>query len=227
MKQRTSMPRTGTCIVFSALLSFALVVPPRAAEKQGQQAAVEMHHPEAWQFRLPKGYPAKGREVYKKFECYSCHEVRGENFPAPEGDAVGPELSQMGPLHPVEYFTESIVNPSVLVEKRYRGPDGKSKMPSFNEDMTVQELIDLSAYLASLKPKEISRTATGEGKVVAVVADSQQVLLEHGEIKGFMGAMTMGYRVESPKLLQGLKPGDRVRFTINTDTSAIIQIVKE
>lgn len=221
------MPRKGTCIVFSALLSFVLVVPPRAAEKQGQQAAVEMHHPEAWQFRLPKGDPAKGREVYKKFECYSCHEGRGENFPAPEGDAVGPELSQMGPLHPVEYFTESVINPSVLVERRYLGPDGKSKMPSFNEDMTVQELIDLSAYLASLKPKEVSRTATGEGKVVAVVADSQQVLLEHGEIKGFMGAMTMRYKVDPPKLLEELKPGDKISFTVNTEQGTIVKIVKE
>lgn len=59
----------------------------------------------------------------------------------------------MGPQHPLEYFVEAVINPNAVVEERYRGPDGKSKMPSFNEDLTVQELIDLAAYLASLKPK--------------------------------------------------------------------------
>lgn len=29
----------------------------------------------------------------------------------PGGEAVGPELRQMGPMHPSEYFAESIMNP--------------------------------------------------------------------------------------------------------------------
>ena len=42
-----------------------------------------------------------------------------------------------------------VINPSAVVEKgkSYQGPDGSSKMPSFNDSMTVQELIDLVAYL--------------------------------------------------------------------------------
>jgi len=36
--------------------------------------------------------------------------------------------------------------------KGYAGPDLSSKMPSFNDSMTVQEAIDLVAYLRSLKP---------------------------------------------------------------------------
>ena len=36
--------------------------------------------------------------------------------------AAGPELSQMGPLHPLEYFTESVINPSAHAAKKYRGP---------------------------------------------------------------------------------------------------------
>ena len=140
-----------------------------AAEK-GERTEVEMHHPKGWQFTLPKGDPVKGRAVFDKFSCYSCHEVRGEKFPPlDKNQAVGPELSQMGPMHPLEYFTESIINPSAVGMKKYRGPDGKSKMPDFNSDMTVQELIDVSAYLASLKPKGVAKFVTGEGKVLAVV----------------------------------------------------------
>ena len=59
----------------------------------------------------------------------------------------------MGPLHPLEFFAESVINPSAIASKQHRGPAGKSTMPDYNEKMTVQELIDLSTYLASLKPK--------------------------------------------------------------------------
>lgn len=72
-----------------------------------------------------------------------------------------------------------------------------------------------------------ARAVEGTGKVIAVVPDSQQIVLEHGEIKGFMGAMTMGYKVKSASLLKGLKAGDTVRFTLDTEENTIIQIVKE
>ncbi|HSE44109.1 MAG TPA: copper-binding protein [Gemmatimonadales bacterium] len=74
--------------------------------------------------------------------------------------------------------------------------------------------------------RETSQTAVGEGEVVAAVPNSSQIVLEHGEIKGFMEAMTMGYRVDPPSLLAGLNPGDKVRFTIDVQRRAIIEIEK-
>ena len=68
------------------------------------------------------------------------------------------------------------------------------------------------------------KTVTGEGKIVASVPASSQLVVDHGEIKGFMGAMTMGYRVEPKSLLEGLKPGDRIRFTIDVPKKAIVKI---
>jgi mono/diheme cytochrome c family protein len=97
----------------------------------------------------------KGREVFRKFECHSCHEVRGERFPAPsDPESVGPELSVMGPLHPPEFFAESIINPSAVVDRArgYAAADGSSKMPSYNDSLSVQETIDLVAYLRQLAP---------------------------------------------------------------------------
>jgi Cu/Ag efflux protein CusF len=67
-------------------------------------------------------------------------------------------------------------------------------------------------------------TVIGEGKVVATVPNASQLVVEHGEIKGFMEAMTMGYRVDPPSLLEGLKAGDKVRFTIDVSSKAIIKI---
>lgn len=70
------------------------------------------------------------------------------------------------------------------------------------------------------------KTVVGEGKVIATVPGANQLVVEHGEIKGFMDAMTMGYRVEPSSLLAGLKPGDQVRFTIDVPNKAIVKIEK-
>ena len=75
---------------------------------------------------------------------------------------------------------------------------------------------------APIEPK----TVMSEGKVVATVPNASQIVVEHGEIKGFMEAMTMGYRVDPPSLMEGLKFGDKVRFTIDVSKKAIIKIEK-
>jgi Cu/Ag efflux protein CusF len=217
------MVNKEVCFSIAIILIFtSLLVTVRAAERQGQ--APEMHHPKGWQFTMPKGDQDKGREVFKKYVCYVCHEVRGEEFPP--GSGAGPELSQMGPLHPVEYFTESVINPSAQASKKHRGPDGKSTMPDYNERMTVQELIDISTYLASLRPKDVPKSVSGVGKVIALVPETQEIVVDHEEIKGFMDAMTMGYKVIPTSLLKTVKAGDKVRFTIDTDKRAITKIEK-
>jgi Cu/Ag efflux protein CusF len=71
-----------------------------------------------------------------------------------------------------------------------------------------------------------SQTVVGEGKVIAVEPSSEELVVKHEEIKGFMGSMTMGYKVNPPSLLNRLKTGDTVRFTIDTEQKAIVQIEK-
>lgn len=70
------------------------------------------------------------------------------------------------------------------------------------------------------------QTVEGEGKVIAVVPSSSQIVVEHGEIQGFMEAMTMGYSVDPPSLLEGLEAGDRIRFTMDVQKKAIVKIVR-
>jgi Cu/Ag efflux protein CusF len=193
---------------------------PDAEKRQGQT-----HHPIGWRFTFPKGDAAKGKAVFEKFECHYCHEVRGENFPSPTENA--PELSQMGGLHPLEFFAESIMNPNAVVPKNYRDAEGKSPMSDFTEKMTVRELIDVSAYIASLRPKGSPKTVAGLGKVIAVVPDKGEVVIEHGEIKGFMDAMTMGYKVSPPSLVKAVSQGDQIQFTIDTERNVITRIVKK
>ena len=107
------------------------------------------------------GDAAAGRKIYVDVECYKCHEVKGESFPA-VADAdkgIGPELSQMAGMHPVEFFAESIINPNAVIDPKgkelgYVGEDGKSKMPDYLDVLTVKQVSDLAAYLTSLKRQE-------------------------------------------------------------------------
>src|SRR5213083_2015280 len=110
--------------------------------------------PRGWKFTLPAGDPAKGRRAFADLECYTCHAIQGERFPASGGDAksVGPDLTGMGSHHPAEYFAESILAPdAVLVDgPGWISPDGRSIMPSY-PDVTIRQLADLVAYLKALR----------------------------------------------------------------------------
>ncbi len=125
-----------------------------AAPSGGQEHGM----PAGWKFTLPKGDAGRGRDAFTKLECFKCHEVKGQTFPGMrEAASVGPELSGMAAHHDAEFFAEAIMNPGAVVdEPQWRGPDGTSKMPSFNESITVQELVDLVAFLKSLAPPAAS-----------------------------------------------------------------------
>src|SRR5262249_30828890 len=69
-----------------------------------------------------------------------------------------------------------------------------------------------------------AHTAVGEGKVIAVVPGSRQIVVDHKEIPGVMGAMTMGYQVEPASLLEKVQAGDMIRFTMDTQRQVIVQI---
>ncbi|MBI3989593.1 MAG: cytochrome c [candidate division NC10 bacterium] len=114
--------------------------------------------PPGWHFALPPGSPPAGRQVFVKMGCFVCHEVAGEVLPPPKADLdrAGLALSEVGGLHPPEYLAESIIHPNaIIVEGQgYAGPDGLSLMPSYR-GLTLQELIDLVAYLVSLQGEEM------------------------------------------------------------------------
>ena len=224
------MPFQALVVVLCLAISNSLLLSASSSfaskhTKKTKPNSADAHHPIGWRFTLPKGDPAKGRAVFEKFECHYCHEVRGENFPFPTENA--PELSQMGALHPVEFFAESIMNPNSVVPKNYRDAEGKSPMSDFTEKMTVRELIDVSAYIASLRPKGSPKTVAGVGEVIAVVPDKGEVVIEHSEIKGFMDAMTMGYKVNPPSLVKTVSQGDQIQFTIDTERNVITRIEKK
>lgn len=191
--------------------------------------------PPGWRFALPPGDPDVGREVFIAMKCYTCHEVAGEKFPAHKRDVgeVGPDLTGMGAHHPAEYLAEAILNPNAVIlidDPRYVGPDNLSIMPEYLDTLTLRELVDLVAYLKGLTPgahtAEKPPFYEGEGEVRIVNLEDKMLVVKHGAIEGFMGAMTMGYPVSPPELLHGLKKGDRIRFKIDAAKEVIVEISK-
>ena len=146
----------GGAILLLPLLGWAWTSMVVAGEPREHGAPRQQEHrmPEGWTFTLPPGNLQRGREIFIMYECYKCHAVQGEQFPGDPADigGVGPDLAGMGPLHPPEYFAESIINPNAVLTEgpAYVGEDGRSKMPGNNEVLTLEQLIDLVAYLKSL-----------------------------------------------------------------------------
>jgi len=60
----------------------------------------------------------------------------------------------------------------------------------------------------------IERQWTVEGVVRAIFPELGVIVLTHGDIPGYMPAMTMGFRVASPKIQEAVSVGDAVRFTL-------------
>ncbi len=64
------------------------------------------------------------------------------------------------------------------------------------------------------------------GLVMKVDEVKSRVTLDHEEIKGFMAAMVMSFLVTRRELLQGLEVGNKVRFTVDADKRAIVNIIR-
>ena len=56
-----------------------------------------------------------------------------------------------------------------------------------------------------------------KGQILSIKPEQQEVLVKHEDIPGFMPAMTMPYKVESERLLEGRQPGDLITATLSWD----------
>ena len=104
------------------------------------------------EFALPNGNYERGLSTFTALECHQCHSAAGVDQPNPESASISFALG--GESHRVTTYAElmtSIVNPSHRLTHRLRLQEssvgGTSKMANYNEVMTVQQLVDLVAYL--------------------------------------------------------------------------------
>ena len=82
----------------------------------------------------------------------------------------------------------------------------------------------LAAASADEQEQAASGLFEGRGVVKAVQPATGALTVAHDDIKGFMPAMEMMYRVRSPDLTKGLQPGDVIDFTIDAAKYLIVDV---
>ena len=104
-------------------------------------------------FSLPEGDAIAGRKAFLYMQCNQCHTVAGDEMPAVEL-ADPPYVELGGPVTRVKTYGQlvtAIINPSHKLADGYAeevvSENGESKMYVYNGYMTVQELIDIVAFL--------------------------------------------------------------------------------
>jgi L-cysteine S-thiosulfotransferase len=142
--------KTRTIPVLSiALAAFAVAVstcrePDARAEEKSARG-----------FALPDGDVEHGREAFVRLQCSGCHEVAGLEKELPRPVAVpvtGVKLGGLAMREPTDgELVTAIVNPSHQIypageTERVMSGEG-SRMANLNEITTVQELIDIVAFL--------------------------------------------------------------------------------
>ena len=236
---------SNTSILWFAFVAPLLLVGLQAGadERHGKHTHDPHHQHDRWE-PPPAAYAnarstrwndttasARGQQLYQTY-CMVCHGT--------DGKGTGPAAK--GLQHP----------PADLTHHFHRAPgDGdaylfwrvseggqvepfksmQSAMPAFKTVLTEEQRWDVLAYVHTqfhrgFTSAIIAQSVTGEGKVIAVVPASAQLVVQHGVIKGFMDAMTMGYKVTPPSLLDGFKAGDTIRFTIDTQNQVIVKLEK-
>ena len=107
----------------------------------------------------------------------------------------------MGPLHPLEYFTESVIHPNAVVPRQLRDRDGNSPMSKDHLERYDAARVDRSIELFG-RAQAVGRwpsRSTASARSWPCYRKSQEVVIDHEEIKGFMDAMTMGYKLAAPR----------------------------
>jgi mono/diheme cytochrome c family protein len=248
-----TLSRLGFCalsLAVGAVATLALSAPAARADKgpHGTGGHHEHDHPPVPAAYAKANLPdsawtdpkmlAKGREIYVA-KCALCH--------GDKGDGKGPGAANL-PLKPADLTDAKMVAEMAGNFWYWRVSEGglvepfKSKgsaMPAWKGELSQSDRWAVIAYAHTLSGHRGPHTAsahpelkpkpkfvTGEGTVVALRPNRQQVVLEHGEIKDFMEPMTMGYKIDPASLLKTVAPGDKVRFTIDTEARAITKIQK-
>ncbi len=105
--------------------------------------------------RLPNGDIAKGRQSFRELGCDRCHSIAGESVSTQneQGEINVVLGGKVGHIETHGELVTSIINPSHSLSRRYPKEQtmagDRSRMTNFNQSMTVEELINLTAYLQS------------------------------------------------------------------------------
>jgi hypothetical protein len=107
---------------------------------------------------LPAGDVLAGRQAFLDLKCTACHAVPSErDFPRPVSGNPGPVIDATVASTDVSYVAAAIMTPSHAISpnidpKVRANIEGMlSPMGDFSHVMTVRQMVDLHAYLRSIR----------------------------------------------------------------------------
>ena len=89
---------------------------------------------------------------------------------------------------------------------------------------------DQMANMKGMAAAGAAKTGHGAGIVTAVDAKATSITIKHGPIPGVgWPAMTMTFKADPPRLLQGVKAGEKVGFDVRVQGSSaqVTSLVRE
>ena len=85
-------------------------------------------------------------------------------------------------------------------------------------------LVVATSSMAQAREEQQTRYFYGVGRIVSIDEDKSGVTINHQTIKGYMPAMTMHFKTETPEVIANVAAEDSVRFTLK-DTPEVTRLV--
>ena len=109
-----------------------------------------------------------------------------------------------------------------MLKKKYRAGTLSLWKYRFGRDdwllLITTALVILAIFFPQIRAATLAGSAAtyeSRGSVVSLDEKANKITLKHEEIKDLIPAMTMEFSVSSNEMLNNLRPGNRVRFTLS------------
>lgn len=111
-------------------------------------------NPQQQGFSLPPGNADAGATAFSALGCAQCHSVVGAIEHSPLADDGQLNVVLGGEVRKIATYGDlvtSIIHPTHRLQQpvkaRFLDADGKSRMPNFNDRMTVEQMINITTFL--------------------------------------------------------------------------------
>jgi Cu/Ag efflux protein CusF len=78
-----------------------------------------------------------------------------------------------------------------------------------------------SLWLAQAQQSDPNRIFSGKG-IVTAIEPAGTLTISHEAIEGLMAAMEMTFSVKPPALAKGVRPGDKIEFSVDGKTFTVV-----
>jgi putative heme-binding domain-containing protein len=162
--------------------------------------AADMHLPDPDEIRRlvaevqAQGDAARGEAVFRRanLSCMKCHAVSGA------GGNVGPDLSAVGGISPIEYLLTSVLIPELSVKEAFLQAVVETSEGNVYQGIVLEENNDLIVL------RDV------QGKIVKIPRDGEEVIKKGGSLmpKGLVNLMSHADFLDLVRFLSELgKPG--------------------